>query len=132
VASGGGVVASGGPGLTGLAGRGAGGGGGALARGGGVEGRDGGGGAGVRSGVAGVWAWSTVPQFLQRMGWFIQSGGMRRTHLQPGHAACMTCAIAVDLRGGYCNVLPPRCAGQAARGVKAGWVRAVERLGRAP
>jgi hypothetical protein len=48
---------------------------------------------GIGGGATGILACITVPQFLQRIGWLTQSAGIRKTPLQPGHAACTTCAM---------------------------------------
>jgi hypothetical protein len=43
----------------------------------------------------GCLACRTTPQLVQRIGWWIQSAGMRRTALHPGHFARMTAAMNV-------------------------------------
>src|SRR5205807_298335 len=63
--------------------------------GGGVRSRPGGaatvtvagGGAGAGAWVGADFACTTVPQVLQRRGWWTHSAGIRSTDLQPGHVA---------------------------------------------
>src|SRR5262249_61639158 len=39
---------------------------------------------------------NVMPHCLQRIGWLAHSAGMRRSDLQPGHVACMTCAAMIS------------------------------------